>query len=104
MPDDQQPSAGDPIDAEVVPADDVPAGQAPMELTPVPVDTGYTSAGVPTFDSVREKIETRFGTAIGSVELAEETPEGRSVAEQYEARQEAAAERLKQIRESMNPD
>ena len=104
MPDDQQPSAGDPLDAEVVPADDVPAGQAPVELTPVPVDTGYTSAGVPTFDSVREKIETRFGTAIGSVELAEETPEGRSVAEQYEARQEAAAERLKQIRESMNPD
>ncbi|WNG79911.1 hypothetical protein C6A86_016705 [Mycobacterium sp. ITM-2016-00316] len=104
MPDDQQPSAGEPIDAEVVPADDVPAGQVPVELTPIPVDTGYTTAGVPTFDSVREKIETRFGTAIGSAELAEDTPEGRSVAEQYEKRQEAAAERLKQIRESMNRD
>jgi phage shock protein A len=104
MPDDQQPSAGDPIDAEVVPADEVPAEQAPVDLTPVPSDTGYTAAGVPTFDSVREKIETRFGTAIGSAELAEDTPEGRSVAEQYEARQQAAADRLKQIRESMNRD
>jgi hypothetical protein len=104
MPDDQQPSAGDPIDAEVVPAEDVPAEQAPVDLTPIPVDTGYTAAGVPTFDSVREKIETRVGTAMGSVELAEETPEGRSVTEQYEARQQAAAERLKQIRESMNRD
>jgi hypothetical protein len=104
MPDDQQPSAGDPIDAEVVPAEDVPAETSPVELTPIPVDTGYTASGVPTFDSVREKIETRFGTAIGSVELAEDTPEGRSVAEQYEARQLAAAERLKQIRESMNRD
>ena len=74
MPDDQQPSAGDPIDAEVVPADEVPAGQAPVDLTPVPLDTGYTAAGVPTFDSVREKIENRFGTAIGAVELAEDTP------------------------------
>jgi hypothetical protein len=99
MPDDQQPSAGDPIDAEVVPIE-----PAPVEPVPVPVDTGYTTAGVPTFDSVREKIENRFGTAIGSVELAEETPEGRSVSEQYEARQQAAAERLKQIRESMNQD
>lgn len=104
MPDDQQPSAGDPIDAEIVPAEDVPATQAPVELPAVPVDTGYTAAGVPTFDSVREKIENRFGTAIGAVELAEDTPEGRSVAEQYEARQQAAAERLKQIRESMNRD
>lgn len=104
MPDDQQPSAGDPIDAEVVPADDVPAGQAPVDLTPIPVDTGYTAAGVPTFDSVREKIENRFGTAMGSVELAEDTPEGRSVAEQYEARRQAAAEKLQQIRESMNRD
>lgn len=68
----------------------------------VPEDTGYDAAGVPTFESVREKIENRFGTAIGATELAQETPEGRSVAEQYEKRQEAAAERLRQIRESMD--
>lgn len=66
-----------------------------------PVDTGYTPSGVPTFESVREKIESRYGTAIGASELASETPEGRSVEEQYDARQQAAAERLAQIRESM---
>ncbi|MBI3225202.1 MAG: hypothetical protein HYZ39_09105 [Mycolicibacterium cosmeticum] len=68
----------------------------------VPPDLGYDANGVPTFESVREKIENRFGTAIGAQELAEETPEGRTVAEQYEKRQEAAAERLRQIRESMD--
>lgn len=64
-------------------------------------DTGYTDSGVPTFESVREKIETRYGTAVGSQELASETPEGRRVEEEYEARQKAAAERLEQIRRSM---
>ena len=33
-----------------------------------------------------------------------ETPEGRSVEEQYDARQKAAAERLAQIRQSMHTD
>jgi phage shock protein A len=82
------------IDAEVVP-DPVPV---------TPEDTGYTPGGVPTFDAVREKIETRYGTAIGSSELASETPEGRDVEEQYEARQRAAHERLEQIRASMRDD
>jgi phage shock protein A len=68
------------------------------------LDTGYTPGGVPTFESVREKIETRYGTAIGATELAAETPEGRSVEEQYEERQRAAAERLEQIRKSMRQD
>ena len=73
------------------------------EPTPVePVDTGYTSDGVPTFESVREKIETRYGTAIGASELAAETAEGRAVEEQYDARQRAAAERLAEIRKSMH--
>lgn len=66
-----------------------------------PDEVGYTETGVPTFESVREKIETRFGTALGASELAAETPGGRAVEEQYEARQKAAAERLAQIRESM---
>ncbi|MCV7279331.1 hypothetical protein H7J88_06690 [Mycolicibacterium flavescens] len=77
--------------------DPAPQSTAPVE----PVDTGYTPGGVPTFESVREKIETRYGTAIGSAELAAETPEGRSVAEQYDERQRAAAERLDQIREQL---
>jgi phage shock protein A len=69
-----------------------------------PSDPGYDSAGVPTFESVREKIETRYGTSLGAAELAAETPEGRDVEEQYEERQRAAAERLARIRESMRPD
>lgn len=67
-------------------------------------DTGYTASGVPTFESVREKIETRYGAAIGAAELDAESPEGRTVEEQYDARQRAAAERLAEIRESMRRD
>jgi phage shock protein A len=69
-----------------------------------PEETGYTPDGVPTFDYAREKIETRYGTAIGASELAAETPEGRSVEEQYEARQRAAAEKLEEIRASMRDE
>ena len=68
------------------------------------LDPGYSDSGVPTFDSVREKIEIRYGTSLGAAELDAETPEGRTVEEQYEARQRAAAERLEQIRESMHRD
>jgi len=67
-------------------------------------DTGYDNAGVPTFESVREKIESRYATAEGATELDADTAEGRSVEEQYEERQRAAAERLAQIRESMRSD
>ncbi|MCX2934120.1 hypothetical protein ORI20_28020 [Mycobacterium sp. CVI_P3] len=74
-------------------------------VTEPPPDPGYSDTGVPTFESVQEKIETRYGTALGSAELAAETPEGRTVEEQYEARQKAAAERLDEIRASMHkPD
>ncbi|OBJ87357.1 hypothetical protein [Mycobacterium asiaticum] len=64
----------------------------------------YDRSGVPTFESVREKIESRYGAAIGADELAADTEEGRAVEEQFEARQRAAAERLAQIRESMRTD
>ena len=70
----------------------VPA--TPIEPVPIePEDPGYTPGGVPTFDFVREKIETRYGTSLGAAELDAATPEGRSVDEQYEARQRAAAYR-----------
>ena len=59
---------------------------------------------MPTFESVREKIETRYGTAIGAAELDADTPEGRSVEEMYDERQRAAAERLARIRESMRDE
>lgn len=88
------------------PAADVAA--APPAVAPVAVpdpDPGYTASGVPTFEAVQEKIETRYGTALGARELDAETPEGRTVEEQYEARQRAAAEKLEEIRASMHrPD
>ena len=68
------------------------------------VDAGYTTSGVPTFEAAREKIEKRYETSIGAAELDAESPEGRAVEEQYQARQRAAAERLAQIRESMRDD
>lgn len=67
-------------------------------------DPGYDSAGVPTFESVREKIESRYATSLGAKELDAETPEGQAVDEQYEERQRAAAERLAQIREAMRSE
>lgn len=64
-------------------------------------DPGYTDSGVPTFESVREKIESRSGTAAGSAELDAESAEGRAVEAQFEAKNRAAAQRLAEIRESM---
>jgi hypothetical protein len=92
---------------DLVPAEPEPVPATATPITPLPVapeETGYTASGVPTFDYAREKIETRYGTAIGAHELASETPERRTVEEQYEARQKAAAERLAQIRESIHGD
>jgi phage shock protein A len=43
-------------------------------------------------------------TSLGAAELDAESPEGRSVEEQYAQRSRAAAERLAQIRESMRVD
>ena len=98
---------------EPTPPDDAAKTAAPAPakpppaptVTPIPptqVDTGYTASGVPTFESVREKIETRYGTALGSAELDAETPEGRAFEEQYEARQRAAHDKLEEIRASMH--
>ncbi|OBF71636.1 hypothetical protein A5750_19670 [Mycobacterium sp. 852002-51613_SCH5001154] len=75
-----------------------------MPDEPTPPDPGYDNAGVPTFESVREKIENRYATSLGDAELDAESPEGRSVAEQYDERERAAAERLAEIRESMRTD
>jgi phage shock protein A len=99
MPDEHTPEP-EPAVAEPQPTAETAPSAAPAE----PVDTGYTPGGVPTFDSVREKIENRYGAAIGAAELDAESPEGRTVEEQYDARQRAAAERLAEIRKSMHPD
>jgi phage shock protein A len=92
-------------DAETVdpaPEDDHPTVPVDQSGTVHQIDTGYTDAGVPTLDGVREKIATRYGTALGATELAAETPEARSAAEQFEKRQQAAAAKLDEIRASMD--
>lgn len=91
----------------VVPDDDaqpLASSSAGQSVAAADLDPGYSVDGVPTFESVREKIETRYGTSVGAAELDAETPEGRDIEEQYEARQRAAAQRVEQIRESMHRD
>lgn len=110
----QQPTAQtDPTSAETAaPAEsgESKAGSGPASPTPPPApvgvpDTGYTPSGVPTFEGVREKIETRYGTALGATELAEETPEAKTATQQFDARQKAAEDKLEEIRASMHkPD
>jgi len=85
-----------------------PATASPASASPLPApapevpDIGYTAAGVPTFDGVREKIEARYGTALGATELAEDTTEGRTASQQFDARHKAAEEKLAEIRASMH--
>ena len=102
MADEQQPSAAEPGPPNLETAPPVTSPVPPATSPVVPnLDTGYTAGGVPTLEGVREKIETRYGTALGATELAEETPEGRTATEQYEAQRKAAAEKLEEIRASM---
>jgi len=61
----------------------------------------YDDAGVPTFEHVRDKIEGRYATALGSTELTEESEAGRSIAQQEADHEAAARERLEQIRRSV---
>lgn len=91
MPDEPTSSASGPADTAF----------GPVEPTDEP---GYDGSGVPSFDLVREKIQTRYQTSIGAAELDTESPEGRSIEEQYQARQRTAADRLAEIRESMHED
>ena len=91
-------------DAEIVDAELVPA---PTTSTTAPVPApgfDYTDAGVPTLGYLQDKIERRYGNALGGTELAGATPEARSAAEAQEERDKAAADRLEQIRRSLHPD
>jgi hypothetical protein len=61
----------------------------------------YTNDGVPTFDFVRDKIEGRFATSIGSTELAGMTPEANAVEDQFAKREQAGKDKLEEIRRAM---
>ncbi|WP_186628453.1 hypothetical protein [Rhodococcus sp. BP22] len=63
--------------------------------------TGYSEGGVPTWDSVRDKVEIRTGTALGAEELDQLGPAGRTLDEQWNERQESGRRKLEEIRRSM---
>lgn len=86
----------EPIDAEIVP-DDPDVSNAPV-TAPAP---DYDEHGVPSFDYVRDRIEGRHATSLGASELADATPEARSLEEQLTERDKAAAEKLAEIRRSL---
>jgi len=99
-------SAGGGHTADIPPDPSRPS--APPEVPP-PLTMGtaatpspdYTDGGVPTFDRVRDKIEERFGTALGSEELERDSRAGRDLDEQWQAREKAAHDRLDEIRRSI---
>lgn len=66
--------------------------------------TGFTDGGVPTWDSVRDTIDNRTTTASGREELDRSTPAGRTVNEQWDAREAAGRRKLDEIRRSMKDD
>lgn len=103
----------DVIDAEIVDTTDfavVPGGA----VTADSIAPDYSEAGVPSLDYLRNKIEGRYGTALGSTELAEAAAAREAAAraeaeqraavtaqEQRAAREEAAKGKLDEIRRSI---
>jgi phage shock protein A len=80
------------VDAEIV--------EEPVQPVTAP-QFDYTDGGVPTFDYVRDRIENKFTTSIGANELAEATPEGRTIDEQMADRDKAGRDKLEEIRRQM---
>ncbi len=94
-------------DDEATPSQPEPT-PAPSPAAPLPgaaptPEPDYTAAGVPTLDYVRDRIESRYATSLGATELAEESAKGREIEEQLAERDEAAKDRLEQIRKSLHP-
>ncbi|MGW5055419.1 hypothetical protein [Actinokineospora sp. NPDC004072] len=70
-------------------------------MTEQPPPGDYSEAGVPSFDFVRDKIESRFATSLGSTELAEAGGEAADIDQRMADRDKAGADRLEQIRRSL---
>ena len=93
---------GDPnvVEGEIV--DDTPTAALAIPSPPLP-DPDYSEGGVPSFDFVRDKIENRYTTSLGSVDVAglgtENTAE--ALDKKIADRDQAAKDRLAEIRRSM---
>ncbi|ALG10981.1 hypothetical protein [Kibdelosporangium phytohabitans] len=83
------------VDAEIV---EEPVPPVPPVTQP---QFDYTDGGVPTFDYVRDKIEGKYTTSIGANELAEATPEGKTVEQQMADRDQAGRDKLEEIRRQL---
>jgi phage shock protein A len=81
------------IEGELVDSPDAP--------TPVVPEFDYTDDGVPNFDYVRNRIESRFATSSASTDLAGDAPEVTSADEQLAERERAGRDKLEEIRRSM---
>lgn len=98
MPDNTPP---EPVDAELVEPGQV---AVPDPVTPTPPPTpafDYTDDGVPTLDYVRDKIEGRYATSLGTAELVGDTTAGRTVEQQEADREAKAKAKLDEIRRSL---
>lgn len=73
----------------------------PGTFQPTELVTDYTDDGVPNFDFVRDKIESRFATSLGSTELAGMTPEASAAEDQFAKREQAGKDKLEEIRRAM---
>lgn len=103
----------DVVDAEIV--ETVDQSGSPLPVGPAAgIAPDYSEAGVPSLDYVRNKIEGRYGTALGSTELAEAAAAREAAAraeaedrqqvtaeEQRVAREQAAKDKLEEIRRSI---
>ncbi|MBE9374279.1 PspA/IM30 family protein [Saccharopolyspora sp. HNM0983] len=58
----------------------------------------------PSLDEVRDKIESRYTTALGEAELAQNSVQGRMMEVEQASADAAGASRLAQLRASMGPD
>ncbi|MFI5590296.1 hypothetical protein ACIA5G_34990 [Amycolatopsis sp. NPDC051758] len=88
------------VDGEVV--DETPTAALAIPSPPLP-DPDYNEGGVPSFDFVRDKIENRYTTSVGSTEVAglgtDNTVD--ALDKQIADRDQAAKDRLAEIRRSM---
>jgi phage shock protein A len=92
----------EPSDDEIV--DAVPVEDTTIALPATELTTDYTEAGLPTFDYVRDRIEGRIATSIGSAELPDEAKAAAQVDDQFAAREKAGKDRLAEIRRAMRKE
>ena len=86
----------EPIDAEIV-AEPPPAAPDPR----APPGSDYDEHGVPSFDYVRDKIESRYTTRSAPPSWPRTRPRARTVEQQEAERAKAAAAKLEEIRKSL---